>query len=505
MAMVEDIAREQMCKDVTELLAAGNAGEALAIAEKGLQQFVDASDKMGEASALFMQAKATAALDDPGASLLVAQKALGAIKETGETDDLAPATFLVGELYFANGELDEASKVAREAATLYENVNDKSGVASCSLLVSDIHLMRDEADEAMDEAAKALKMYTEEGDLGGKASAKHKQSKAHKMNGQHLEALRAAESASKAWHEVKDLKNEARSTVAEAEAKVALLEERDEKADTNVWVMSLVQTAAAMAKKHRKNDTVTYGNAMYTLAQVLVHSNGLKGATQAAREAAKCFRKAGMDGFVARATLLWAQAEFKMDLFEDAQERCQRCISMFSRSTDEEGKMKALDLMDDINYSMGLPTRAELEERQRQMMMQQQQQMMMMQQQQWGQMQMMPQQQAAPQEEVAPGGGPPAAFHRDGSPLDLSAGMDPAIIKAKVQELAGQIIGDTDELEVDTPLMEAGLTSNSAVLLRDELTKDLPGISLPPTLIFDYPSVAAIADFVCEASKKMKK
>ena len=45
---------------------------------------------------------------------------------------------------------------------------------------------------------------------------------------------------------------------------------------------------------------------------------------------------------------------------------------------------------------------------------------------------------------------------------------------------------------------EAGLTSNTAVLLRDELGKDLPGISLPPTLIFDYPSVSAIADFVME-------
>mmetsp|Transcript_47658 Transcript_47658/g.107258 ORF Transcript_47658/g.107258 Transcript_47658/m.107258 type:complete len:127 (+) Transcript_47658:3-383(+) len=123
-------------------------------------------------------------------------------------------------------------------------------------------------------------------------------------------------------------------------------------------------------------------------------------------------------------------------------------------------------------------------------------------------MQQQPQQQQwAPQEEqvaVQPGG--PAAFQRDGaSPLDLSSGMDPAIIRGKVQELAGAIIGDTEDLEADTPLMEAGLTSNSAVLLRDELSKDLPGISLPPTLIFDYPSVATITEFVVEASKKMKK
>eukprot|EP00438_Fugacium_kawagutii_P014318 Skav210899 [mRNA] locus=scaffold2900:206345:210882:+ [translate_table: standard] len=47
----------------------------------------------------------------------------------------------------------------------------------------------------------------------------------------------------------------------------------------------------------------------------------------------------------------------------------------------------------------------------------------------------------------------------------------------------------------------AGLTSNTAIILRDELSKDLPGIKLPMTLSFDYPSVAAIADFVMDQSK----
>jgi len=95
-------------------------------------------------------------------------------------------------------------------------------------------------------------------------------------------------------------------------------------------------------------------------------------------------------------------------------------------------------------------------------------------------------------------------FARDGSPLAVSAGMDSGVVRNKISEIAGAIIGDTDEIEADTPLMEAGLTSNSAVLLRDELSKDLPGISLPPTLIFDYPSIQAISEFVLEKSKKLK-
>merc|ERR1712066_667389 len=84
---------------------------------------------------------------------------------------------------------------------------------------------------------------------------------------------------------------------------------------------------------------------------------------------------------------------------------------------------------------------------------------------------------------------------RTGSPLAMSAGMDPTVIRNKVMETAVQIIGDAEDIEADTPLMQVGLTSNTAVLLRDELGRDLPGINLPPTLIFDYPSIQSMADF----------
>merc|ERR1719409_468685 len=111
----------------------------------------------------------------------------------------------------------------------------------------------------------------------------------------------------------------------------------------------------------------------------------------------------------------------------------------------------------------------------------------------------MPQQAAAAPQAAAAGGGGGAVVKRDGSPLAVSAGMDAAVVRAKILEIATQIIGDEDEgIDADMPLMQAGLTSNTAVLLRDELTKDLPGVNLPPTLMFDYPSIAAIADFIVE-------
>merc|ERR550532_262044 len=89
-----------------------------------------------------------------------------------------------------------------------------------------------------------------------------------------------------------------------------------------------------------------------------------------------------------------------------------------------------------------------------------------------------------------------------GAALDLSGGADISVIKAKVTEIAVRITGAEDgEIEEDTPLMEAGLTSNSALILRDELSAELPGISLPVTLVFDYPSIAAMSDLIVDSSK----
>merc|ERR1711979_177502 len=118
--------------------------------------------------------------------------------------------------------------------------------------------------------------------------------------------------------------------------------------------------------------------------------------------------------------------------------------------------------------------------------------------------------QFAPQEEAGGGGDTGASLARPererGPALDLSAGLDTTVVRAKVMDIASRITGaEEGEIEADTPLMEAGLTSNSAILLRDELSQELPGISLPVTLVFDYPSIGAMTDLIVDSSKSKKR
>jgi len=82
--------------------------------------------------------------------------------------------------------------------------------------------------------------------------------------------------------------------------------------------------------------------------------------------------------------------------------------------------------------------------------------------------------------------------------------IDPEMLKLKIQDVANSLMG-IESLAGDTPLMDAGLDSLSMVEFRNELVKEFPGVDLPGALLFDYPTVNALTDFVAEGIKRSGK
>ncbi|CAK9056190.1 Phenolphthiocerol/phthiocerol polyketide synthase subunit C ((Phenol)carboxyphthiodiolenone synthase subunit C) (Beta-ketoacyl-acyl-carrier-protein synthase I) (Phthiocerol synthesis polyketide synthase type I PpsC) [Durusdinium trenchii] len=72
--------------------------------------------------------------------------------------------------------------------------------------------------------------------------------------------------------------------------------------------------------------------------------------------------------------------------------------------------------------------------------------------------------------------------------------VDKASLKQMLQQIASEVAGG-GAIDSETPLMDSGMDSLSAVEFRNRFTGKMPGVNLPNTLIFDYPTISSIADF----------
>ena len=76
---------------------------------------------------------------------------------------------------------------------------------------------------------------------------------------------------------------------------------------------------------------------------------------------------------------------------------------------------------------------------------------------------------------------------------DLPAEHSSALALAQIQNTVKAMLGMLPA--IDQPLMEAGVDSLGAVELQSQLEKAL-SIELPATVMFDYPSMGAMAGFI---------
>jgi len=70
-------------------------------------------------------------------------------------------------------------------------------------------------------------------------------------------------------------------------------------------------------------------------------------------------------------------------------------------------------------------------------------------------------------------------------------------VRTSLRDMARQVV-DNQDLEADEPLLESGMDSLSGVEFRNRLVTEFEGIRMPNSLIFDYPTVNALAEFISD-------
>lgn len=82
-----------------------------------------------------------------------------------------------------------------------------------------------------------------------------------------------------------------------------------------------------------------------------------------------------------------------------------------------------------------------------------------------------------------------------GALAGLSAEERLASIQSSLRNLAREVV-DSQDLSADEPLLDSGMDSLSGVEFRNRLTNEFEGVRLPNSLIFDHPTVTALAGFI---------
>lgn len=96
----------------------------------------------------------------------------------------------------------------------------------------------------------------------------------------------------------------------------------------------------------------------------------------------------------------------------------------------------------------------------------------------------------------------PRAVQKTAAPGARSAGLDPNIIRGKLMQHVRSVLTQDGDVDGDTPLMDMGLDSLSAMDLQNLIASSFPFSGPSSTILFDYPTIRELTANLVEQSKE---
>jgi acyl carrier protein len=457
---------ETAATDTLDLLANAmlenkDADGALPRAEECLSFAREASDKRRQAVALYTLGEIQYARKEYTEVLATAKEAGQLFREIKDIVEEGYVRHQVVRVQVAREKWADALRAAKDAQDSFHEAGDKGAEGRSLLMISGLYFHQQEDKEAVAAAMEASFFFQDEKDRPFQALAYYEAAVIHAYTENYGSALRAMKKSMVLARELENRSNLAVTLSTNAQIKLGLFIQNtndnqeakkrppftdaalEEDAMKAIEEAKSVATSAAMAK-HRENwdrerrELIAANWLM--LAQVHIMMKRIDAANAAIAEGEELAKKVGDEKLEAIAMILTSYICILEGRNKDATEKAEEALELSTKNSFDYGEFLANNVKDIVARQGG---------------------------------------------------------DGDSGGDDAGLAVDPEMLKMKINDVANSLMG-IESLAGDTPLMDAGLDSLSMVEFRNELVKEFPGVDLPGALLFDYPTVNSLAEFVAD-------
>eukprot|EP00930_Biecheleria_cincta_P103168 TRINITY_DN950_c0_g2_i1.p1 TRINITY_DN950_c0_g2~~TRINITY_DN950_c0_g2_i1.p1 ORF type:complete len:860 (+),score=236.63 TRINITY_DN950_c0_g2_i1:62-2641(+) len=418
--------------------------------------------------------------------------------------------------------LNKAVQSAKAASDLYRKASHKVGEGTALVhRASILGLDNSSSDEMLQAATEAYDIFDEEEHIAGQSAALTHVAEAQLQKEAFEEALQAAKDRRALWKGLGNKKEEGDAIVQQARIYLAskdwesaerhateaqkLFQAIGEKAAESVACTHVAQAAlrimmgeadgeteealgsqtyrvAAEKAMRAANDAITAcrnlgskqlrAGALFWRAQVLGFRGRLDEATRVVLDAESCFESIGAGSGMIQCRVLAADCQAGLKAWDSAKQLANGAIQLAGQINDREAEKSAKECLDRVD-------KAEKKSKE------------------------LP---AAPvQAAIAQAASPEAG---QAAPVQVASAapavpevksLDPVLATKRLMNIVKDVVAADDEIAADSPLMEAGMDSLSSVQLVTEVSKEFQ-MTLSPSLVFDFPTVAAMVSHLVEES-----
>lgn len=412
------------------------------------------------------------ALDIDSAAQSV-EDALSLGDELNDSWEQGSAWLQMAYVFQANGAVADAIEAAEQAEALFQDNGDSQGEGVAILAVANAQATLGDASVAASEASRALNRFQEADDARGKAQSLTVLCEAQAADGNLDAALQTAVLARDSWEDLYKGPAQAPALLTAAYACIeqAYAGMSNELSDQQVAeALSHSGEAVAACREDEEGNQELLAQSLSMLAQAMLLDGRPDEALENLEEALGLFREAKDLACEAETLCIASRAHTMRKNSEEARLAANNACELGRQLGDRVLEAQATAL---LRACGGLVEKEQASA--------------------WIIQSTSDQHRGAKTT--------PATFAQNVKPpetlsqMETSSGTRTNLVLDRVRRMS-ESLGLEEDVEVDAGLMQSGINSSMAIKLRTLLASHYPSVKVPSTLVFDYPSLMDVANFI---------